>query len=626
MYVRIAAFLMVGWMLAAPGAVGQSTVRVSASVSPSTAGVHETLAYTLRITGVNRADVSPPEAPATTNLVLQQSTPSTRYVQTPGGSSRVTFEWRYRPMREGTARIKPVSLTIQGETYTTETIRVAIVPQSQRPSTSPAAPPVAPPSSGRASDGEGPSELAEQDLFIRAEPSATTVYRNEQIVVAYRLFFRPGLQLRHSRLAQAWDANGFWREELDVASRPQPRLQTENGNRYRTIVLKRVALFPTRTGALSIDPLRIKTEASVRQLRQSNVPGGFEPVTLASDSLQVEVKSLPDAPPDFEGAVGTFNLRATLSTDTLSVSDDVQMELTVEGTGNLATLQMPMPDIPSAVEAYDPDVSMTLDRTRTVARGTKTFTHTLVPTAPGQHVLAPRPFTYFDTEAETYRTLRPAPDTIHVTGRGPSPPARSASATDTRGTVVAQRPDASPTWLWWGGAALMIGGALAFWMMRRRSDPDATRPRKARVFAPRASSRDSGPTVASSAADPHAALTTAQEHLGRAHRHLREGDVKPFYRSVERAVLSFVGRRLDRSVPGLTRAVLNDVLHTHDVPSEDREALHELLDASDQAQFTPAQPSHDSMQAALHQAQELILHLDAALPERSGPAASDGTA
>ena len=41
------------------------------------------------------------------------------------------------------------------------------------------------------------------DLFIRALPSKRRAYQGEQIIIEYQLFFRDGVQLRQSRLADA---------------------------------------------------------------------------------------------------------------------------------------------------------------------------------------------------------------------------------------------------------------------------------------------------------------------------------------------------------------------------------------------------------------------------------------
>jgi hypothetical protein len=611
---RLLPLLLAVWLCGATNAVGQS-VTVRASVTPSQVGVHETLAYTLRIEGVSRDAIETPSPPATTNLVLQQTTPSTRSLSVRrNGEQRsvVTFEWRYQPRRVGVAQIKAATVTVQGRPYSTAPIRLDIVSQSQRPSTAPSAPPIAPPSS-RSSPAASGSTLDARDLFIEVAPSATEVYQNEPLVVVYRLFFQPGLQLRHSRLAQAWDANGFWREELDVASRPRPRSQTRNGMSYQTIVLKRAALFPTRTGQLPIDPLRIKTEAAWAQPSRPGRSGRFEPTLLVSDSLTIRARALPEEAPDtFRGTVGQLEMHATLSSDTVTVGDDVRLRVSLEGTGNFATLQPPPFDAPSGVDVYAPTATTHIDRGHAAVRGRKTFTYTLVPTAAGRHRLPVLAFTYFDPEAAAYRTLRTAARTLHVTGTAAS---SSAPVSTTPVSDAARRPaaaasnDAFSPWMWAGLPLLALLLAGAGWFAYARSSPDAT------VLPAASSAPSDGPPAQRSPL----AITRAQQHLDRAHRHLREGSVKPFYRALERAVLTFVGMRLERATPGLTRSALNDLLQAHDVARDDREALHELLEASDQAQFTPSHPSHDSMEAALNRAQDLILLLDCKLPEAGSP-------
>jgi hypothetical protein len=114
-------------------------------------------------------------------------------------------------------------------------------------------------------------------------------------------------------------------------------------------------------------------------------------------------------------------------------------------------------------------------------------------------------------------------------------------------------------------------------------------------------------------------LDEAQRHLNDAHHHLRDGDRGAFYRTVERAVLTFVVARLDlnRAPSSLSRTVLNEHLERHDVPDADRDALRELLDVCDEAQYTPTEPSYDAMEAALDHAQTLLLRLDDALPPRT---------
>jgi hypothetical protein len=508
-------------------------------------------------------------------------------------------------MRVGIGRIRPATLRIRGKAYTTDEIRLRIVPQSQRPGRPPRAHGTAPDRSSQPAPQRS-STLGPRDLFIRATASTDRAYQNEQVTAEYRLFFRPGVRLRRSRMADAWDAPGFWREELDVASRPTPRTTQLYGQTYKSIVLKRVALFPTRAGTLSVDPLRIETEAQAQRRMQAPRPP-YEPVTLSSEELSVVATPLPpDAPPAFDGAVGQFTLATKVDTDSVKVGEAVTLTARLQGTGNLATVSPPAVPPPSDVEVYEPSVRTDLDRSGDVVHGTKTFTYTLVPRSNGRFTLPPVRFSYFDPEAERYRTRRSEPAALQVTGDVPPdavaqtgqglPVGEIAGPIETGGHWV--RPDRPPLYrqLWAYGALLvpvvLAAGGLAY---RRYAGGEPVSP------------------------DEPQGLDDAQQHLQEAHRHLRGGDVGAFYGTVERAVFTFLTARLglSRTPAGLTRDALDRHLARHDVPDAERDALHDLLDACDEAQFTPTEPSHDTMQAALDQAQTLLLRLDETLPTRS---------
>jgi hypothetical protein len=599
--VALVSILLVG---AARSALAQSqrTVAIEAVAAPSPAGTEEQVTLTIRIEGASLNQIETPDAPLTRGLALQQPTPSTqRDVSFSNGalSRSVTFQWTYEPIRAGTARIFPVKVVVRGTEYETEAIDVEVIPQSQRgqrPSASAGSAPSSP--QDMASSPSSTSSLvADRRLFIRAIPETERVYQNEQLIVAYRLYFQGGIQLRHSRLANAWDATGFWREELDVESRPIPRSTTLDGQSYQTIVLKRVALFPTRAGSLYVDPLEIETEARVARRFGRADPfyspqGSYESVDLASEPLVVEARPLPDgAPSSFSGAVGTFQLRVRVDSNAVHVGRPVRLRVHIEGTGNLATLQPPSIDLPEAFEVYDPQESTSIDRDGSQIRGVKTFTFVLVPQSSGTYTLPPISFAYFDPEQQRYHTLRAAVPPLQVTGDQP-PTAVSATGDGLPVNDVASIMTESSTWVQtdaralylrpWPYVALLapllvLGGVAA---VQRVSSPKED--------------------------NEKAADTLGTTHLDQARRHMRQPHPEACYDAVERAVLDFISQRLDVAASGLTRSQLNDLLARHDVPTHAREALFELLDVCDQARFSPARPSQKAMQGAINRAEQLI--------------------
>lgn len=619
MDVRVVIIAILAWALLAGSVCAQtdSEVSISAEAHPSEVGTEETVRIRIEVTGVPLSAIETPEPPSTTNLVLEDSDPAPRRELSFDSGSltrRVTFEWAFRPLRVGFGRVHPATVHIRGKRYRTDEIRVRVVPQSQRPSPAPRPSRVNPPRTPQAGGKVG---IRPRDLFIRAEAPATTVYQNQQVTVEYRLFFRPGVRLRQSRMADAWDAPGFWREELDVASRPTPRPTQAYGERYETIVLKRVALFPTRVGTLAVDPLRIETEAQSDSgpggARGGGRTGGYEPVTLSSEEVRVVSDPLPpDPPPSFDGAVGQFALDTSVTPDSADVGDAVELTVRIQGAGNLATVSPPVVDVPADIDAYDPNVDLDIDRSGDRVRGTKTFTYTLVPQSNGRYTLPPVRFSYFDAEAGQYRTERSEPTSLPVSG---DVPPRAMSQTgqglpigDIAGPMTEEvrwvRADPVPLyrqpWTYavvLASVVLAAGGALY------------------RRYAA------GGPVVTNRVSE---GLEEAQGHLQDAHHQLRDGDVQRFYSTVERAVLTFLGARLDlsRTPAGMTRDALDRRLDRSDVEPSDREALFDLLDACDEAQFTPQEPSHESMEATLDHTQRLLLHLDDVLPASTSSTSS----
>jgi hypothetical protein len=580
----------------------QRTVAIEAVAAPSPAGTEEQVTLTIRIEGASLNQIETPDAPLTRGLALRQPTPSTqRDVSFSNGelSRSVTFQWTYEPVRAGTARIFPVKVIVRGTEYETEAIDVEVIPQSQRgqqPSTSARSAPSSPQDTP-SSPSTASSLVADQRLFIRAIPETKRVYQNEQLIVAYRLYFQGGIQLRHSRLANAWDATGFWREELDVESRPIPRSTTLDGQSYQTIVLKRVALFPTRAGSLYVDPLEIETEARVaRRIGRADPfyspQGSYESVDLASEPLVVEARPLPDgAPSSFNGAVGTFQLRVRVDSNAVHVGRPVRLRVRIEGTGNLATLQPPSIDSPGAFEVYDPRESTSIDRDGSRIQGVKTFTFVLVPQSSGTYTLPPVSFAYFDPEQQRYHTLRAAIPPLQVTG-GQPPAAASATGDGLPVNDVAGIMTESPAWVQTDARALY----LSPW-------PYAALLAPLLILGGVAAAQRVSLSGGNKEGTADAADTT---YLDRARYHMRQPHPEACYDAVERAVLHSISQRLEVTASGLTRSQLDELLARHDVPARARAALFELLDVCDQARYSPARPSEKAMRGAINRAEQLI--------------------
>lgn len=377
-------------------ALAQPTVE--ATVNATEIGTQERLVLTLTIEGAEYEQMDIPDVPETRGLAPQQRFPSTsseiRIVN--GDISRILrYSWVYHPVKAGIAVIEPIHIEIGDYRTRTDPIRITVVDQAQRRK------------EGITSAGD--SAFSDDDIFIRAVAEKRRAFVNEQIVIEYKLYFREGIQLRQSRLAGSWDAPGFWREELEVDLRPIPDREIVNGLPYQTIVLKRVAMFPTRSGRLSIHPLKIETEARPRHGTDLldaffAYRNRFRNLELQSPEVAIDVRPLPENPPQsFTGAVGQFEVRSRTTPSPVRPGDPVSRQIEISGTGNIPMITPPpAPDI-RGFELIAPRTAETVDRGGDAYRGRKSFDYVLIPQESGTHTLTPLSFSYFDPKSEMYR-------------------------------------------------------------------------------------------------------------------------------------------------------------------------------------------------------------------------------
>ena len=592
--------------------VSAQSVSVQASVNSNTIGTEESVTYTIQVMGSDGSDIGIPTAPEADGLTLIQSLPSTqRSVSIVNGqmSQSFGFSWTFRPTREGEANIAAATIRVGQKDLHTQPITVNVVSQAQRPAPRRQVDPFASLfGSDPAANTEPPPAPNEKDIFIRAIPSTRSAFQGEQVIVEYQLFFREGIQLRQSRLTDSWDAEGFWREELDVETRPIPRIVIENGMRYNSIVLKRAAVFPTRSGDMSVDPLKIESEALLpfgsRDPFQSmfSLRTRFTPVQLASPRVTIDARPLPsDAPVSFNGAVGKYAMTVATDRTNINVGESIQLTITIAGRGNLATLSSPEFSVPNSFDLYDPEVSSLLDRSGRELSGSKTFRYVLIPRSNGTFEIPPIEFTHFDPDAKAYRTSRTEATPIIISGTATTPDVVVATTNGMPVDDFAPLFTAASSWQkesssslhsqFWVYLLLIIPGigwiaALSYQKYQDRTTRDVSWARSRRAHP------------------------LSKKHLKQATSLLASGDVVGYYEEVERAVLGFIGNRLNVAERGLKRDRLDGMLEQKGVGADLRKRLRSLLDACDMGRFAPASVTPENMEGSLDDAASIIPDID----------------
>ncbi len=174
-------------------------------------------------------------------------------------------------------------------------------------------------------------------------------------------------------------------------------------------------LFPQRTGTFTIEPF-------ILQLSIVKGQSGFfrRNVVYESESsapVDLVIKPLPDdAPDNFNGCVGNFQMRTQLDKAALTTDDAATLRMTITGTGDIKRIHAPDLELPDGFEIYDPNLvrENSIMGPDGLMLNEKTFEYLFVPNAPGTYEITPS-FSYFDVDSAKYVTLSDNTYALNVT-------------------------------------------------------------------------------------------------------------------------------------------------------------------------------------------------------------------
>lgn len=550
-------------------------------------------------------------------------------------SAHTNYLFRLRPTRAGDLSIGPVTTVADGQSHSTEPIAITVSQGTGNPQPAQPSPPLAPGLGFRPMPGlpggsafpplngdpfnmdpwdllnqlqqwdpfgapaaglqqqpgqiEAPTDLSGQDFFVEAGIDNPTPYQGEQIVYTVRLY--QAVETLGRIDYQAPGLTGFWSSQ----SPEQSQYTTQAAGRTYRVTELRTVLFPTVVGEVTIDPAQV------------NIPGGFfgSSRALQTQPLSLDVQPLPpDAPADFQGAVGRFAIQAEVDAAQAQVNDAITRRVTIAGQGNVDTMGDPTWPESSQWRAFDSEA-----RTETRLKdgqlgGIRTYEQILVPTTAGDLILPAISYSYFDPDTGVYETVSTDPITVSVTADEraqvlPDPAAvglqqgmaahvsvqqrlaalKPAPATWSANVPLTQRPG---YWLLWMVPLVLIGGQVA-WGRRRRYLEATLSQRRSQQAARQA----------------HQAIRETQARLV-------DGNI-----AAGRILTGYLGAKLSRSVSGMTNGELSSLLLNRGISREQVAQVVSLLSASEASRYAPADSS-SADDDLLESADRLIDELDAA--------------
>lgn len=503
-----------------------------------------------------------------------------------------TYSYFLSPKLQGKFTINQATIEIDGEIYKTLPIEITVTAAVRKP------------------NGENDADnVASENVHLVAEISNTNPYLNEAITIVYKLYVSHEVSITRSwREIDSPKYADFWSQSIDNRSDSKIYEGTYQGKDYRYVILRRTVLYPQKIGKLEIEPLVLDVPIDVMSNRRDIF--GRRMMTHVNQTISagnriINVKPLPEKgkPDNFSGAVGVFNFSVKSNKDRMDANESLELEVKVNGSGNLKLFDLPSLSLPSSLEVYEPIADDNIRTTYEGMEGSVSETYTIIPQYKGSYPIRPILFSYFDVAKESYRTIRSNEIIIDVEN-GPRP-AESNSKTDlsnSNKTAVLskdqfkyikldadlepmnQSPFFRSNLYWWllGTPFLLIPIFILFVRKRNRrvNDLEGIRLRKANKMA--------------------------KKYLSEAKKNMTQKGL--FYESMERALHNYLKAKLNIETSEFSKERISELLLKRNVAGVVVNDFNSLLKSCEFARYTPA--SNVTIQQDYKKAIEVISLID----------------
>jgi hypothetical protein len=570
-------------LLAAPAL---AEVEFYQTIDRDKVGTEDTFRLTIVVAGAPEGATVQFPAPSDLEVLSRSQSTQMSYSIGSAGAGNIKHVQKYtlvlRANRSGNLTIPPAVLTVAARTYKTEALKIEVVkgrttppPQAQAPRTSPFPPPFGDdPFGGMFPQGDEPQiPRSDSDLFLRATIDKDEVYLGEQVTLSLIIYSRADLSSVDSVTMPKLE--GFWSEDIESPTQLSPEQKTIGGVPYRAYLLRRRALFPVKSGTLTID-------AAEADITTGYLFAGHR-VHRRGNALTLKAKPLPKGGTTTN--VGRWRLSTEVSQTKFALGEPVQVKVILEGKGNLKNAVVPALTGPSSLKIYEPQTADRLTSTKGALGGRRTLEYVVLAQQTGTFTIPGLTFSFFNPETKKFEDSKTDPITLTVSpGAGgttvaPVPGTPNIDPTQKNqlvatglkslrhtGTFKAPAPPlfSQPYFLPLALAPLGLSLGFGLFGFARRlgskNDPVATRKRQAKA---------------------------ARARLAEAVKLQSKGNAGDFYAEVEKALVSFLEAKLSVPISGLQRLHVDELMMQGKVAPEIRARVLGVFETCDMGRFAP---------------------------------------
>ena len=515
-------------------------------------------------------------------------------------SSSEEYTMIYKATATGKCHIGAASIVVGGKRMATKAFTIEVLPSGSHVNTQPQhqTTPGAPTPYSDPMTQSADKTVTGKDLFVRIEMSKPRVYEQQAVVCTIKLYTKYQISQFMPTIQPSFD--GFLIEEIPV----QPALnkvETLNGERYMTAILKQCILYPQQSGNLTITSGNYDVSVIQFDTFRSIFGSISKPVEkdlkVTSNKATVHILPLPEPKPaSFTGAVGKFNVTTEVKPATgLKTYSAATYRYTISGRGNIKYIKAPEVKFPDQFDVYDPKTDAQVNDGSGDMSGRVVIDYTFIPQFAGEFDIPAGEFSYFDPEAGKYVTV-PVPARHLSVAKGEGQPSnhyrmknmdiRPIKGGDlglkkSHGYIV----DNWAYWLWFLLPLLALVALLLYNRKQLKERADVRRMRSKR------------------------ASKVAQRRLKAARGFASRGDRSGFYAEMLNALWGYMSDKLSIPVSELSKDNINAELEQYGIDEQLRQESIALIDKCEFAQYAPELASGD-MHAVLDEAAGVIDRLE----------------
>lgn len=331
---------------------------------------------------------------------------STTYINGKVSSNTIyTYTFIVLATKVGKFTIPPASITVDGKTYKSNKIVIDVVKGNNNAN-----------NSNNNTQNKNTNAAAGNNMFAKIIIDKKNVYVGEQLTAIVKIYTKYDIRGFQDAVYPSW--NGFYKQDIPMPDQISLNKENVNGQIYYTAVLQKVILQAQKSGDLTISPANFEVIALVKSnRRRSFFDTGYDQkvIKIKSNSVKVNVKSLPPPPDGFKGAVGDFKLSADIDKNKVSVNDAISLKVKISGSGNLKLIDNPNLNLPPDFELFDEaKITDKISNSSNGSNGSREFEYIFAPRHSGKYLIPSFNFVYFNPKLKKYKTLQSSKFNITV--------------------------------------------------------------------------------------------------------------------------------------------------------------------------------------------------------------------